>query len=103
MQLPPIHPQLVRSIKILSTVLISGAIALEIWNLYVRLTHHFLPDFLPVLLWLGRIALISHFIEGIIAGIYAPAREKNILRSGIYTFFTGTVGLLELLDEQGEV
>jgi len=85
-------------IKILSIVAIASAIALEAWNFYGNFTHQPLPHVLLLVLGLGRIALLSHLIEGIIAGIYAPAKEKNAVQYGIYTFFTGTVGLLELFD-----
>jgi hypothetical protein len=48
------------------------------------------------LLWIGRFALVAHFLEGIIAFIYAPSRNQPAIASGIYTFFVGTVGLVEL-------
>lgn len=96
MKLPPIHPQLLLSIKILSTVLIGGAIALEGWNFYSQFAHHPLPSLLQPLQWLGRIALVSHLIEGIIAGVYTASSKKTALQAGVYTFFTGTLGLLEL-------
>ncbi|WP_017747601.1 hypothetical protein [Scytonema hofmannii] len=44
-----------------------------------------------------RFAVTIHFIEGIIAAFYAPSRKKVPIQYGTYTFFVGTVGLLELL------
>lgn len=41
-----------------------------------------------------------HFIEGIIAAYKAPLKNKIPINYGIYTFFVGTVGLLELFDKQ---
>jgi hypothetical protein len=48
------------------------------------------------LLWIGRFALVAHFLEGIVAFIYAPSHKQSAIASGIYTFFVGTVGLVEL-------
>jgi hypothetical protein len=51
---------------------------------------------------LGRFAVTIHLVEGIIAGAYAPSRQKTPIVYGTYTFFVGTVGLLELLDQEDE-
>ncbi len=61
-----------------------------------NLTDASLPDRLYPVLWLGSIALIVHGIEGLIAAFQANACHKNFLTYGIYTFFVGFVGLLEL-------
>lgn len=92
---------LTRPIKVLSTVLITGAIALELTNLYAQSVSGIpLPGLdvpgLDVVFWIGRLALVAHGIEGAIAAILAPARSQNPLQYGIYTFFVGTVGLAEL-------
>jgi hypothetical protein len=88
-----------RLIKVLSPLLITGALSLEGWNLYVLLVHHSQLPGWTVIFWVGRFALISHGIEAIIAAIYAPSRQRSPLGYGIYTFFVGTVGLVELLRE----
>jgi hypothetical protein len=88
-----------RLIKVLSPLLITGALSLEVWNLYAELVHHSPLPGLTVIFWVGRFALISHGIEAIIAAIYAPSRQRSPLVYGIYTFFVGTVGLVELLRE----
>ena len=83
-------------IKITSTILITCALGLEIWQIYLLLTDGSLPsNFYPVL-WLASIALIAHLIEGLIATFKANACHKNFITYGIYTFFVGFVGLLEL-------
>jgi hypothetical protein len=43
-----------------------------------------------------------HFVEAIIAAVYAPSRQKTPIVYATYTFFVGTVGLLELFDQQDE-
>jgi len=92
------NPLIRKSIKIISTVAITGAIALEGWNLYLYLQGKSLPSNLSSLFWLGTIALIAHGIEGIIAASKARSQAKNPLSYGVYTFFVGFVGLQELSD-----
>ena len=93
--------RLLTTIKILSTILITGALGLELRNLYA-LQSQMTPLDLPFpLLWIGRFALVAHFLEGMIAFIYAPFRNQSAIASGIYTFFVGTVGLVELFELQG--
>ena len=83
-------------IKITSTLLIIGALALELGNIYAGLSQTNPLNFPVPLLWIGRFALIAHFLEAIMAVIYAPSRNQSAIASGIYTFFVGTVGLVEL-------
>ncbi|MDJ0634204.1 MAG: hypothetical protein QNJ34_13525 [Xenococcaceae cyanobacterium MO_188.B29] len=83
-------------IKITSTILITSALGLEIWQVYVLLNGTSLPNQLDPVLCLGSIALIAHLIEGLIAAFQANACHKNFIIYGIYTFFVGFVGLLEL-------
>lgn len=92
--------RLVIIIKIISTTLIIGVLGLELGNLYV-LRSQMTPLDLPFpLLWIGRFALVAHFLEGLVAFIYAPSRNQPAIASGIYTFFVGTVGLVELFELQ---
>ena len=90
--------QINKSIKIISTFVITGALALELWNLYLHLHSKSLPDNLNSLFWLGSVILISHVVEGLIASSKASSQDKNPLTYGIYTFFVGFVGLQELAD-----
>ncbi len=83
-------------IKVISTVLITSAISLELWNIYRQLNSQQIPNILHPILWLGRLALIAHFIEGIIAAFSASSKGEIPLKYGTYTFFVGTVGLVEL-------
>ena len=93
--LPP-DSNLNRVVKVLSTGLITAALGLELGNL----TAHFFginpfADF-TIAFWIGRIALVIHAVEGAIAAAYAPSRQRSPLSYSIYTFFVGTVGLVEL-------
>ncbi len=102
---------LIQLIKSVSTVLITSAIALETWFYFPELIEKlgisffntsmstFLePIFLNLILWVGSFAITVHFIEAVVAVFYASSRNKNPIKYGIYTFFVGTVGLLELFD-----
>jgi hypothetical protein len=89
-------------VKVISIILISSVIAGELGNIYAGITNE-LKLIIPVpVVWLGRFALIAHLIEGMIASFYAPAKGKPAIQYGIYTFFTGTVGLLELFEGSDE-
>lgn len=87
-------------IKIISIILITSALGLESWNTYTLLNHRTIPSYLNPILWFERFAMTIHFIEGIIAAYKAPSRNKIPINYGIYTFFVGTVGLLELFDKR---
>lgn len=103
MNLKSLNPKLVQSIKIVSTILISNAIGLELWNLYAVFSHQVIPSFIQILVVIAHLALLSHFIEGIIAGFYIFPRGGNYIKDGVYTFFTGTVGLLELWESDNKI
>lgn len=87
-------------IKFISIPLITAGIGLEIWNIETITTSHQLPTVLNPVLILAHIALAAHFIEGIIAAFYAPAKNHNPIKYAVYTFFVGTVGLLELWENR---
>ena len=94
--------QLFYLIKITSTILITCALILEIWYIYLQLSDESLPSNLYYILWLASIALISHFIEGVIAAFKANSCDQNPITYGIYTFFVGFVGLWELFNPTSE-
>ncbi len=93
------NPKISQLIKIASVSLITAALGLEIWNLYLHLNNEVLSEKLNPALWLATVALIGHGIEGLIAGFNASSRAKNPFTYGIYTFFVGFVGLQELFDK----
>lgn len=95
-----IKQQLFSTVKIISIVLISGAIILELWNFSTLITNTKIPSSLNIVFWIERFAIAAHFVEGVIASIYANSRNKMPLQYGVYTFFVGTIGLLELFTQE---
>ncbi|MEH2125260.1 MAG: hypothetical protein V7K44_13040 [Nostoc sp.] len=102
MDLKFIKKKIYTFVKIISTVLITGAIGLESWNIYAVITNINVPSSLNPIFWIERFAMISHFIESIIAAFYAPSRQKMPIKYATYTFFVGTIGLLELFGQQDD-
>ncbi len=103
MNLKSLNPNLVQGIKIVSTILIFNAMGLELWNLYAVFSHQVIPSFIQILVVIAHLALLSHFIEGLIAGFHVFPKGGNYIKDGIYTFFTGTVGLLELWESESKI
>ena len=85
--------RLINIVKVLACIVISGALGLELWNIVL---HDSLYSDWPMVFWFGRFALISHGIEAIAALFYASTKEKQPLGYGLYIFFVGTIGLIEL-------
>ena len=86
-------------IKIISVILITSAIGLELWNAYTLITNTKIPTSIHPFFWIERLAITIHLIEGIIAAYQAPSRNEMPIKYGTYTFFVGTVGLLELFEK----
>ena len=89
-------------VKVLSTVLITSAIGLELWNIYAVLTNTKVPSSLNPVFWIERFAVTIHFLEAVVAAFFAPSRKKTPLQYGTYTFFVGTIGLLELFQKEDD-
>ncbi len=87
-------------IKIISTVLIASAIGLELWNIYAVTNNIQIPSSLNPIFWIERFAVSCHLVEAVIAAFYAPSKNKMPIQYATYTFFVGTVGLLELFDKE---
>ncbi|MBW4563857.1 MAG: hypothetical protein KME32_22490 [Mojavia pulchra JT2-VF2] len=90
-------------IKIISSVLIASAIGLELWNIYAAINNIKVPNSLNPVFWIERIAVVSHLVEAVIAAFYAPSKQKMPLQYGTYTFFVGTVALLELFGKEDKL
>jgi hypothetical protein len=86
-------------IKVLSIVLITSALGLELWNLAVQDIYGLPNHWLKVVFAVGRFALICHGIEGAISAFYASSRNQAPVKYSIYTFFVGTIGLVELFKQ----
>lgn len=84
------------AIKRLSIILITSAIGLELWHLAAVLSQSKIPTPLHPIFWVERFALVIHGIEGAIAMVYAPRKQQVPIPYGVYTFFAGTIALLEL-------
>nr|WP_042490756.1 hypothetical protein [Anabaena sp. PCC 7108] len=102
MNLKDIKQKLFPIIKIISIPLITSAMGLELWNIQTSITNHQLPSILTPALMIAHFALSAHFIEAIVAAYYAPNRNQTSIKYATYTFFVGTVGLLELFDNDEE-
>ncbi len=87
-------------IKVVSIIVVTSAIALELGNIYALLHNFQLPSSLNPIFWMGRFVITAHFIEAAIAVFYASAKNNIPIKYGIYTFFVGTVSLLELFDKE---
>ncbi len=85
-------------VKLLSIVFIANAIGLELCNIYAALTDAVMLNIPRQIFWFGRFAMTTHLIEAMVATFYAPSRNKARIQCSIYTFFVGTVGLLELFE-----
>ncbi|MDM9380135.1 hypothetical protein QUB80_05405 [Chlorogloeopsis sp. ULAP01] len=86
-------------IKVISIFLMASAIGLELGNIYTVITNSKLPSNLNSIFWIERFIVVIHFLEAVVAALYAPFKKKMPIQYGIYTFFVGTVGLLELFRE----
>ncbi|MEM6402883.1 MAG: hypothetical protein AAF757_22095 [Cyanobacteria bacterium P01_D01_bin.116] len=88
------------AIKILSTVLMIAAIGLELWNIYAVLNQVAIPSNIKPIFWIERVAVAAHLVEAIIAAFKASSKDKVWYKYSVYTFFVGTIGLIELFREQ---
>ncbi len=100
MSLTEIGQKIAGLIKIASIILITSAIGLELGNTFGLLNTNQIPNNLTPIFGIARFALIAHLFEGIIAAIYARSKSKLPFKYGIYTFFVGTVGLVELFRQE---
>lgn len=91
-----LNSKLVTVVKVFSTILISGALGLEAWNLFVEPVQARPLQGLVIALYVGRVALVSHGIEAVMAAMFASSKQRSPLSYSVYTFFVGTVGLVEL-------
>lgn len=89
----------IKFIKLTSPFLMVGALFLDYNFIYSYSNNQEIPNFIKALTIIGTLAVIVHFIEGIVAIFIAKRSEiKNPLIYGIYTFFVGTIGLFELME-----
>lgn len=89
-------------IKIASSLVITSALGLFGWNLFLHLQGASLPPNLTSLFRLGSFILVAHGVEGAIAAFKAAACNQKPLVWGVYTFFVGFVGLQELVNQESD-
>ena len=75
-------------IKVISLVLITSAIGLELWNIYEILTHSTVLNIPNPIFWIERFAITSHLIEGFIAAYYAHSRNKKAVTTALILFLS---------------
>ena len=90
----PTHPRVLKVIKVLSCILIAGALVLVATKLSGMIAEHTL---LERGFWIGTAALLFHVLEGIAAGFLAYRLKENPVKVGMYTFWTGIAGITEIL------
>ena len=97
-----INPVWVKLIKILSPIVMIGAIAIDLTLAYRWNQNLEIPKLLKALGALGTVTLSVHTFEGLIASAMAQKKGLNPLRFGIYTFLVGTVAFIDLLSDEDE-
>ncbi|NEQ53817.1 MAG: hypothetical protein F6K11_27420 [Leptolyngbya sp. SIO3F4] len=90
----PTYPLALKVIKVLSCGLIAGALGLVVGKLSGIIAAH---AWLERVFWIGTVALLFHVLEGVTAAILAYRLKENPVKAGLYTFWTGFVGIVEIL------
>jgi len=90
-------------IKVAATTIITGAIFLELFNLGLHVFCNMTLQGWDLVFLFGRIALIAHALEAGVASVLAPSINKSAWKFGIYTFFVGTVGIMEILQAKQQL
>ncbi|MEM9266683.1 MAG: hypothetical protein AAGA46_14275 [Cyanobacteria bacterium P01_F01_bin.13] len=90
----PTHPLVLKIIKVISCILIAGALGLVVGKLNGIIPAH---SFLEKVFWIATVALLFHVLEGIAAAILAYRLKENPVKAGMYTFWTGIAGITEML------
>jgi hypothetical protein len=85
-----------KGIKVVSCLLIAGALGLVAGKVSGMITEHSL---LEKLFWIGSAALLFHVLEAIAAIRLAHRLDEDPARAAAYTFWTGIAGISELLQK----
>jgi hypothetical protein len=97
-----IYKQAFLPIKVISTAIILSGVGLELWNIATNLTDAEIPSYLHVFFWFERFAMTAHLMEATVAAYFASRKNQTPWKYAAYTFFVGTVGLLELFESESE-
>ncbi len=98
LQMTSINPIWVRLIKIVSPILIIGALYIDGTIISQMLEGRDISKMFIALGGVGSVVIVAHALEGIVAGAMAHKQGLNPLRYGIYTFLVGTVAFIDLMD-----
>lgn len=104
-----------KRIKVISTVLVFGAVILQLWTLVGSV-----PSFLNAAVEVTAVVLAIHAVEGLISALlilrYRLRSDKSampnsllaeklpsstplaVVKAGLYGFFVGTIGLSEVIE-----
>lgn len=97
MGLIPENPTVNKAFKGAIAIGMVGAMLLPLYKLYVLSHGGSLPSTLNTLVMVTYVVLVAHVIEAVVGGAIAFRRGDNVLKAGLYAFFTGFVGLSEML------
>ena len=76
------------------------AMAFPLYKLYALSHGGTLSPVMNILVTIACVALVAHVIEGAVAGAIAYRRGNNVFKASVYAFFTGFVGLTEILKNE---
>ena len=100
MNLTALKPQGFAIIKGVSILVVLSALSLEGWNLTTGLAHQHLSSAFNGVFVIERFVVGAHLLEATIALMFAASKGKSPLPFALYTFFVGTVALLELFSSE---
>ena len=100
MELIPENPNVKTGLKGAIAIGMVGATGLSLYKLYLLSHGGILAPVMNTLTTVACVAVVAHGIEGGIAGAIAYRRGKNVFNAGFYAFFTGFVGLSEMLNNR---
>ena len=98
----PFSPTWLPGLKGLSSVLVTLAIVLLSDYAFLRFQQQPIPPYLTLLTMLGSVALVIHILEAIVA-LLLNRSQRSAGQVIITTFFFGTIGLMEVLDQRRAV
>ncbi|MEM9214118.1 MAG: hypothetical protein AAGD25_07190 [Cyanobacteria bacterium P01_F01_bin.150] len=98
--LDPLNLRENKLLKGFIAVAMLGAIMLPLYKLYIVSHDGVLPSRLDTLVTVTYFVLMAHVIEGLIAGAIAFRRGENVIKAGVYAFFTGFIGLTEIINSE---
>ena len=97
-----INPFWIKGIKILSPIVIIGAMLVDGAIAYQWIQGYAIPKIYSVIGIIGSVALVAHALEGLVAGLIARRKKVNALKYGVYTFLVGTLAVIDIINRNVE-